>query len=227
MSLVKGENCVYEFYDGGQWKPYACSRSISFSSTTELIETTVTGAGKNKHFTPTVNSFTGSADGIVSLGNSGMLTLYNLRQYQLGHVLQRVRFTRAANDGVSFYIDTVDFYITNITDTASFDNIATFTMEMQGTGVIDQIIIEPPVIITKVKRYEFTVVGGEYGFTIPLLINKDIISVVRTGYDYCALVDAPASPASDEVAYDTLTGEFLWVIEFESIEKAYVLYQDI
>jgi hypothetical protein len=137
-----------------------------------------------------------------------------------------MRFTRTAEDG-SVYIDMVEFYITNITDVSSFDNISTFTVELQGTGVLDQTIIVPPVIITQVKRYEFTVVGGDFGFTIPLLINKDVISVVRTGYDYCGLVSAPASPASDEVAYDIATGGFLWAIEFESIEKAYALYQDL
>lgn len=226
MSIVSGTNCLLEFYDGGQWKPYACARSISLSTQTELIETTVTGAGKNKHFTPTVNSFSGNADGVTSLNVSGNLTLYELRQYQLGHVKQRVRYTRVAQDGVSTYIDTVDFFITDVSDTSSFDNISTFTLTFQGTGVVDQTIINPPPITAIVKRYEFTVVGGEYGFTIPLLIGKDIISVVRTGYDYCAIVTT-GSPASDEVLYTTGTGAFLWEIEFESIEKAYCLYQDI
>jgi len=226
MSLVRGENVLLEFYDSGEWKPYACARSCSLTTSTELIETTVTGGGKNKHFTPTVNSFTGNCDGIVSLGNSGMLTLYNLRQMQLGHVLQRVRFTRTAEDGVNVYVDTVDFYITSIQDTSSFDNVSSFTIEMQGTGVLDQSIISPPIIITKVKRYEYTGTGGEISFTNTALINKDIISVVKDGLGQCGIITA-GSPASKEVKYTTGTGQFTFAVEFEAGEQAYVLYQDL
>lgn len=226
MSLVRGENVVFEFYDGGEWKPYACARACTLSTTTELIETTVTGAGKYKHFTPTVNSFTGNCDGIVSLGNSGMLTLYNLRQMQLAHVLQRVRFTRTAENGVDVYTDSVDFYITNCTDTSSFDNVASFTVEMQGTGVVDQSLITPPIIITKVKRFEYTGSGGETSFSNAALVNKDILSVVKDGLGQCGIITA-GSPASKEVKYTTGTGGFEFAVEFEAGEQAYVLYQDL
>ena len=226
MSLVKGENVLFEFYNDGEWKAYACARSCTLTTVTELIETTVTGAGKYKHFVPTVNSFTGNCDGVVSLGNSGMMTLYSLRQMQLGHVLQRARFTRTAEDGVNVYVDTVDFYITNVQDTASFDNVATFTVEMQGTGVLDQSIITPPTIITKVKRFEYAGTGGEVSFTEATLINKDILSVVKDGLGQCGIITS-GSPASKEVKYTTATGQFTFAVQFESGEPAYVLYQDL
>jgi len=226
MSLVKGDNVLVEFYDSGQWKPYACARSCTLSTTTELIETSVTGSGKFKHFTPTVNSFSGNIDGIVSLDEAGSLTLYELRQYQLGHVLQRMRFTRTAMDGVSVYIDTVDFYITNVTDTSAFDSINTFSVELQGTGVLDQTIIVQPPIITAVKRFEYTATGGELGFTDALLIDKDILDVHKDGLGNSRIVTT-GSPASKEVKYTTATGTFLWAVEFEAGEEAYVLYQDM
>ncbi len=225
MSLVTGENCLLEFYHDGDWEPYACARSITLSTTTELIETSVTGSGKNKHFTPTVNTISGNADGVTHLNKPGFLTLFQLRQFQLGHVKQRCRFTRTANDG-SLYIDTVDFFITNVTDTSSFDNISTFTMEFQGTGVLGQTIIEPDPIITKVKRLEYTGVGGELGFTNALLIDKDIIAVNKDGLGNSKIVTT-GSPASKEVKYTAATGTLLWAVEFEPNEEAYVLYQDM
>lgn len=231
MSVVLGENCVVEFYDGGDWVPYACARSCSLSTVTELIEVSVQGSGKFKHFTPTVNSYTGTIEGVTHLDMPGFLTLYNLRQFQLGHVLQRVRFTRLAKDGVSYYIDTIDFFITNITDTSSFDNISTFTVDMQGSGVLSQTIIEPPPIITAVKRFEYTAVGGELGFDEALLYNKDIVAVHKDGIGNSKIVTS-GSPASKEVKYTSETvpsnvGRFLWAVEFEAGEEAYVLYQDM
>jgi hypothetical protein len=224
MSLVK--DVVVEFYDSGQWIPYACARSATFTSVTELIETTVTGSGQYKNFLPTVNSFTGNIDGIVSLGVTNNETLYTLRQYQLGHVLQRVRFVRSSVDGLSTYTDTVDFYITNVSDTSSFDNINTFTVELQGTGVIDQSIIQPPIIITKVKRYEYTATGGELGFADPVLINKDILEVNKDGLGNSKIVTV-GSPASKECKYTTGTGQFEWAVLFDAGEEAYILYQDL
>ena len=225
MSVVRGENCLLEAYHSGNWEPYACARSCSLSSVTEMVEVSVTGSGKYKHFAPTVNSFTGNIEGITHLNKPGFLTLYQLRQFQLGHVLQRVRFTRESDDG-NFYINTVDFYITNVTDTISFDNVNTFTVDLQGTGVLGQTIFEPPIIITAVKRYEFTAVGGELGFTEALLENKDILAVHKDGIGNSKIVTS-GSPASKEVKYTTGTGTFLWAVEFEPGEEAYILYQDL
>ena len=225
-TIVRGDNVLVEFYQSGNWFGYACARSCSFSSSTELIETSVTGSGKFKHFTPTVNSFSGNIDGITSLPGTTTVDLFKLRQYQLGHVLQRIRFKRLANNGNS-YTDNVEFFITNVTDTSSFDNISTFTVELQGTGVLGQTIIQPPIIITAVKRYEYTAVGGELGFTDALLIGKDIISVSKNGLDNAKLITT-GSPASKEVKYTIATGTFLWAIEFETAgEVAVILYQDL
>lgn len=225
MSVVRGENCLLESYHSGTWKPYACARSCSLSTVTELIETSVAGSGKFKHLLPTVNSFTGSIEGITHLDKPNSITLYQLRQFQLGHVLQRLRFTRQSDSG-DFYIDTVDFYITNVTDTFSFDNVNTFTVDLQGTGVLDQTIIDPPPIITAVIRHEFTAVGGETGFTNALLINKDILEVNKDGLGNSKIITS-GSPASKEVKYTAASGTFLWAVAFEPGEEAYILYQDM
>jgi hypothetical protein len=226
MSLVRGDNVILEFFDSGQWKIYACARSCSFVTITDIIETTVTGSGKYKHFVPTVNSFTGQCEGLVSLGDAGILNLYNLRQFQLGHVLQRARFTRTAIDGTSIYVDTVDFYITSITDTASFDNVATFNIEMQGIGVPGQSLINPPVNADKMKRYEYTATGGETGFTNAALINKDIIAVHKDGTGNSKL-KMTGVPASKEVVYTSSTGHFEWAVQWEPAEEGYILYQNL
>ena len=224
--IVRGDHVLVEFYQSGNWYGYACARSCSLSTNTELIETSVKGAGKFATFTPTKNSFSGHIDGITSLPGSTTVDLYKLRQYQLGHVLQRMRFVRTAGNG-NVYTDNVEFFITNVTDTSSFDNISTFTVEFQGTGVLGQTIIQPPIIITAVKRYEYTAAGGELGFTDALLIGKDILEVNKDGLGNSKIIAAPTSPASKEVSYNTTTGQFIWAVLFEPLEEAYVLYQDI
>lgn len=226
MSLVRGENVLLQFYHDGVWKPYACARSCTFTTTTELVEVTVTGGGKNKHFKPTVNSFGGQCEGITSLGNAGLLTIYQLRQFQLGHVLQRSRFTRTADNSTSIYIDEVDFYITSVEDTSSFDNVSTFTIQLQGTGVIDQTIIDPPPTDSTLMRIEFTAAGGETSFTDPLLIDKYILAIHKDGIGNSKIITS-GTPASKECKYTAATGTFTWAIAFEPLEEAYVIYRDL
>jgi len=143
-SLVKGENCILEFYDGGVWKTFACGRSVTFDVITEVIEKTVSESGKFKHIVPTVNSFTLTFDGIVALGDSNFLNLYNLRQLQINHVLVRTRFTRTAMDGVSIYRDEVFFYIKRSQDIGSFDipvnDAHCFKIEESLEDVLDEVV---------------------------------------------------------------------------------------
>jgi hypothetical protein len=225
-SLIKGENCILEFYDGAIWKTFACGRSVTITAETEVIEKTVSEAGKNKHIVPTVNSFKLNFDGICALGDSNFFNIQTLRQLQLSHTLVRSRFTRTAMDGLSIYIDEVNFYITNSQDVASFDNIATFSIEAQGTGALTQTIINPPPTLIKVKRLDFTAAGGETTYTNILLINKDILAVHKDGIGNAAIITS-GTPVNKEAKYTISTGEIQWAIEFEPNENAYVLYQDL
>ena len=54
-SIIKGENCILEFYDGAVWKLVGCARSVTFTAKTEFIEKTVTTGGKFKFITPRKN----------------------------------------------------------------------------------------------------------------------------------------------------------------------------
>jgi hypothetical protein len=225
-SIIKGENCILEFYDGAVWKTLGCGRSVTFTAKTEFIEKTVTTAGKYKYLTPTVNSFEISFDGVCALGDSNFLNIYNLRQIQLAHALLKARYTRTAMNGTDIYIDEIDFYIESSEDTGSFDGVATFSIKGVGIGAPTETIIDPPPTTTTVKRLDFTAAGGETSFTNILLINKDILGVHKDGIGNARIITS-GTPVAKEVKYTTATGQLTWGIEFEPNENAYVLYQDL
>ena len=83
MELVKGEDVVVLFYEGGEWKNYACARACTLTVNTSVIETTTTGAGNYTTIIPEKHSFTGSIDGLVNLDNGDGLSLADLRARQL------------------------------------------------------------------------------------------------------------------------------------------------
>ena len=226
--MTKGENVILYIYDGGVWKGYACARNITFSATTELIETSSSGTGKYATFLPTKNSFSATIDGIVSFLVEDHLTYPDLVQRQLSHTLLLLRFQHTDDSG-EVYTAECSMYITNSSDTAGYADMNFFTIELRGTGVITQIFTaQPPVPVdgVVVQRYEYTGVGGETGFTDAALIGKEILEAVKDGVGSSAII-LSGTPINKEVKYVSATGEFIWGIAWEAGEPGYILYQDI
>lgn len=201
MSKVLGENMAALIYRDGMWKPYVCSRSISFNVSTDFIETSVTGTGNWATSKPTKNSWTGSADGVISLNAGSSLTLADLRSMQYGQELFLLRWTRTDLDG-NVYTDEGYAYIANSSDTGSFDNVATFTIEFKGTGPIKQ-VYTPTETTGIVTRNEYEGIGGEYFFESTSLYLKDIVTVDKDGIGRAKLiVIGTPDPATKEVLYE-------------------------
>lgn len=226
MSIVRGENAIlYTFHDS-VWKMGACFKSISLSLSTTMIETTVSGNGSFASFAPQKHSFTGSADGIVSLNKLGMLGLPDFRNLQIAKTMLLMRFQRTDRDG-NLYTDECRFYITNSTDNSSFDNLALFRLELQGTGGITQVFTPTATLNTNpTMRYEYTGIGTETGFTDPALIGKYIEIVHKNGSGNGKLITS-GTPVGLEVKYTSATGAFEWAIPFEVGEIAVITYRDI
>ncbi len=232
MSLVRGENCVFYIFDAGLWKPYVCSRSGNISIDTDTIETSSTGTGDYKTFRPTVHSFTASFDGLISLGVSGSLTLPELQALQLAKTKLLCRF-QETSESKDIYTKEAYFYITNSTDTGSFDGVGTFQVTMRGTGAITLVFtILPPIIQGKVYRYPAAgstapATVGSLTFLATGLGNKDILSVFKDGMARNNIITS-GTPVNQEVLYETVgaDGLFTFPQPFES-DNCYIEYQNL
>jgi hypothetical protein len=226
MSVVRGENVLVHIYDGGQWKPYACGTDCTLSVATDFIETSVTGSGRYAEFEPTKNSFTGSITGFTTLDKANHLTLSDLRAMQLAHVKFLLRYQRTDNDG-NVYSDQGYFFISNSSDSGPQDALNVFTIELKGTGELVQDFVPTPINPSgKVKRLEYSGIGGESSFTSALLIAKDVIEVVKDGMGRSELITV-GTANNNQAKYTSATGTITFAIEFAAGEKAYVLYQDL
>ena len=218
MSLVAGENYIFYIYDGGTWKQYVCARSGNMSINTENIETTVTGSGNYKTFKPTVHSYSAQIDGVISLNVSGSLTIADLQALQLAKTRLLCRFTQTSQAG-DIYTKEAYFYITNSTDTGSFDGIATFNLSLLGTGSITQIFTPPSPTTGTVYRYPEVgstapVSSGTYTISLPTLAGKSILGVWKDGVGNNDIITS-GTPIDKEVLYDTATCYFTWAIQFD------------
>lgn len=222
---VKGDNVVCYVFDNGVWKLYVCATSAELNVNTDFIETSVSGAGLWATFKPTKNSFTLTLAGVVSLNETGMLGLPDLRQKQVAQEILLMRFQRTDQAG-KVYTDEVNFFITNSTDSGSFDGVNIFNIQGQGTGAITQIftpIVPVPVGAGLVYRYEYTATENETGFTDANLIGKTILEVNTDGIGSKVILSG--TPVGNEVKYISSTGQFIWAIPMEPGEEIYILYQ--
>jgi len=229
MSLVAGEDFIFYIYTGGTWKEYVCARSGNMSINTDTIETTVTGSGNYKTFEPTVHSFTATIDGVISLNVAGSLSLADLQALQLAKTKLLCRFVQTSR-AADTYIKQAYFYITNSTDTGSFDGIATFTLSLVGTGSITTIFTPPPPTTGEVIRYPAAgdtapATPGAYTWSTGLT-DKTILSIVKDGRGQSDII-LSGTPVGNEALYDSTTGDITFAIPFEDVETApYVLYQN-
>lgn len=130
--------------DSADYIPIACARSITFNINREFIETTSYGAGYFKSYVPSVMSMTANVEGLVLLGKDidatyNMGKLYDLLINITGGNHFNLRFYEVDDTDTLFLQKEVKAYLSAITETASFDNITTFTADF---------IIDGPVEIT-------------------------------------------------------------------------------
>jgi len=224
MAIVKGENVRLLIYDNGGFRMYACAVSCTLNVTSTLAETSTTGSGTFLTFEGQKHTWGGSIEGVINLDNPGMLTLADLRAKQIAFTKLLINYERTDEAG-NVYTDSGTILITNSTDTGNVNDVATFSIEFQGTGPLTQIFTPTKLALSAVRRYQATASGGETTISIPSLANKDILSVVKDGIGNCLIITS-GTPVDKQVLYST-TGDFTWYVPFEAGETYYILYQDI
>ena len=221
MSLVQGDNVVLSFYDGGFYKPYACALNCTLEISTELVETSISGAGNFATWEATRDSWSVSCDGLVSLEVTNQLDLAELRALQIAHTKILIHFTRTSDTG-EVYMDSGYVLITNSTDTGNYDGMNTFSLTMKGTGKLTQSFVPSP-ISPPGTMHDFYISGaGLTAYT--MATNKDIIGAFRQIDQF---IITSGTPAINEIKYVTGTGILSWLVPLEADEKIHIQYQDI
>lgn len=146
---VLGDNVLIEIEQAGIYTAYACATGVELTVETELIETSVIGAGQFATFTPSKMSFTGTLEGFTTLKSSD-LSLQALRRLQITGARLKMKFSRQNADGS--YITEAYFYITSTHERTSFPGLQSFTVEIAGTG---QLLEDAPPIPATPYEYKY------------------------------------------------------------------------
>lgn len=135
MGLVKGSDVLIQMNNGTELVPIGCARSITFDIQRDFIDTSITGQGIWQTSIPAAGSFSATIEGLVFLAAD------DDEKIQMNFFYQNI--ISGATVAVSFIDDDMSGnqlvksfsgYIETITETASFDNIVSFSATIKGTG---------------------------------------------------------------------------------------------
>jgi len=144
--IVNGKNVSLLIYDNGQYRLYACATSCSISIGTSTVETSTLGSGSWASFMPQKHSWNGSLNGVVNLDEDGQLSLYDLRALQIAKTKLVIQFQYIDEAG-NEYDENGECYIVNSTANGDVNNISTFSIEIQGTGALGQLLTIPEYLL--------------------------------------------------------------------------------
>jgi len=159
----------------------------------------------------------------MSLEDSGMLALPDLRLLQLQQVPLLMRFQRTDLAG-NVYTDECTFYISNTNDSSVFDGVCSFNVSLKGTGGITQIFTSTSSNPGTVVRVDYIGIGGETTIVNPALIGKQLIEFEKDGKGFGPII-LSGTPINSEVKFTSSTGTIEIGIPFDPNEPSYYLYQ--
>lgn len=138
MGLVIGKDVIVKIFDESvsDYVAVGCGRSVTFEMSADTIETSVTGAGKFKTFVPAGLQISGTIEGLVWIQKdiSTKLDLGHLYDYMMNSQTIELLYYETDQTNTYFLQKGLFAIIESITETASFDNITTFSLSFKGTG---------------------------------------------------------------------------------------------
>jgi len=136
MGLVSGKDVILTINDviAGDL-PIGCARSVVFDIQRDMIEISGPGDGFFRLYQPAAMSFTGSIEGLVFLDtdNSIKMTMGGLYDLLIAGTVCNIKYYETDNSGHYLQKECAVF-IESINETASFDNITTYTATFRGQG---------------------------------------------------------------------------------------------
>lgn len=140
MGLVLGKDVVLSIREDGvgDFKPIGCARSVTLEIQNEFIETSGPSSGLYRTFIQSAITSSGTMDGVVLLGAVSSPSIHNLGNiYQI--LLNKelnLKFYMEDEGGDFYFEKNINVYIESISETTSFDNITTFSINFKGTGQV-------------------------------------------------------------------------------------------
>lgn len=162
MAKVNGKDAIlYKFNDTtDEWVPFGCARSISLDISREMVETSITGNGVFKTYVPGAGSVSGTIEGLVflSLDSPDLVNMKELYDLIINGTTFNIKYYEKDTTNTAFLVKELTVLLESLNETASFDNMVTFSANFVGIGA--------PIITEGNPSVPRTLIGSKYWSTV-------------------------------------------------------------
>lgn len=137
MAIVKGESVLLKFFNGTDFLPFACARSITVNLKSDIIGKSTVGSGDWKEKEVVALDWNFSIEGIMYLQKSGFDDTEDIIDLWLAKTAVLVQFF--ITDTASNDIQMTGFaLITGVSPTGSVNNVGSVSITGEGTGELSK-----------------------------------------------------------------------------------------
>lgn len=138
MGVVYGKDVIISIpdLDAHIDMPIGCARSATFDIKMDTIETSQVGYAQFRTYTTGAVTVSGSIDGLVFIsdGTSSTYDLGRMMDAIMSGTIFSIKFYETDFENVNYLQKECNVIFESITETASFDNVNTFSASFKGTG---------------------------------------------------------------------------------------------
>lgn len=138
MSKVNGKDAILYKYNETtlEWVPFGCARSITLDISREMVETSISGNGIFKTYVPGAGSVSGNIEGLVFIqdNETTLVTMKSLYDLIIDGTVFNIKYYESDVTNQNYLQKELSVLLESLNETASFDNMATFSANFRGIG---------------------------------------------------------------------------------------------
>lgn len=143
-NYVQGRNIIFYMKISGNYYPVFCGKTMSYSRSQELLETTNTTSGSDKDYEAGMSGVTIDVTGVTILDNTGLRVSMNYLE-QLSVRRQKLDFKiTETDDAGSIHVRTFQGLISSLGFDRSIGSYSSSTATIQVCGPVIPNTVEPP-----------------------------------------------------------------------------------
>jgi hypothetical protein len=133
MEIIRGEGVILSYYNGGEYLPFACMRSITLNLLGDFIGKSTIGSGDWKEKEISALDWNFNGEGIPYFVMSGYVDIDFFIDTWLAKTPIQVQCFITGESGTNIQLSGYGIF-TNISITGSVNNVASVNFTGEGTG---------------------------------------------------------------------------------------------
>lgn len=185
MAIVNGDGVLISFFDGEDYVPFACYRSMTINLLSDIVGVSTIGSGDWKEKEIVALDWNCNCEGIPHFLEPNTFDAAFLINLWLSKTGISIQTTITADDNVTYIVLTGNAYLTNVSINGAVNNVASVSFTAEGTGELHSStrfeITSVVIHADPINEYDITFDFGAYpGATTYTIEVNDLTDVTTT-----------------------------------------------